>query len=164
MIRRGRPPSAARHRPRGTRNPPPPPPRGLWLCVASFFFSFTYVRLGVPPYLVHGVVRCWDGESCICRRSSSSGGERSARTERATQRWVWAAAAELVPLGRVRAGTGGIPDVGPTAGSMAEEATFAGFDTLMRGYQEYQALSDPQAHAAFIKGHASYTPVLGVPQ
>jgi hypothetical protein len=50
--------------------------------------------------------------------------------------------------------------VGPATGSMTVAANFAGFDTLMRGYQDYLDLEDPQP---FLRDHTSYKPVLVVP-
>jgi hypothetical protein len=42
---------------------------------------------------------------------------------------------------------------------MAVETTFAGFDTLMRRYQDYRVLMDAQP---FLRELASYKPVLDV--
>jgi hypothetical protein len=92
------------------------------------------------------------------RGRGGRGGERSARKERAKQHWVRAEAAASA-TGEVRAGTGDVVGGGPAAGSMAVAVPFAGFDTLMRRYQEYRALEDPQP---FLRDRASYKPVLGI--
>ena len=123
MIRRGRPPSAARHRPRGTR--------GLWLLLPVFFFR--------SPMSVWVFLHTWFMVYVAGTGRAASAGDHHHREENGPR---GRSVPHNVGCGLlqqsschwgVRAGTGGIPDVGPTAGSMAEEATFAGFDTLMRG-------------------------------
>ncbi len=103
-----------------------------------------------------------DGES---GRGRSRGGERAARTERAAQRLVRAAAAALVPLGRVRAGAGVIAaatlaDAGPEAGNMA--GLPGGFAELMLAYHGYMDL-DAALRGPFCKERATFKTPTGVP-
>ena len=46
---------------------------------------------------------------------------------------------------------------------MAAAANFGGFNTLMRGYQDYLAMADAQTRTTFTRDCLTYKPVLGVP-
>jgi hypothetical protein len=104
-------------------------------------------------------------------RPRQTGKERAAaRTERAAQRLVRAAATSPLPTGRVRFAAGGSAaggpatgsaGGGPAAGGMSAAANFAGFAELLHAHLNHHAMPADEG-TAFIVDSRTYLPVLGV--